>query len=139
MPGILLGICLNMILGGLSGLKDSLLGLVLGMTFLIFWMLGMLKAGDVKLYMAVGAIGGWRFCGYTMIFSILIGGVAAACLMVIRKDGREAWFRLKTYMLNLFYTKRFSVYKPESQNAYFSFGCCILAGTAAAIWYMAFC
>ena len=96
----------------------------------------MLKAGDVKLYMALGAFGGWKFCACTMIMSVLAGGAAASVLMVVRKTGRTAFRRLKLYVINLIYTKQFRPYQPEDQNSYFSFGCCILAGALVSTWYL---
>lgn len=136
MPAILCGLVCNLMLGGLNGLLGSLLGILSGAMFAVLWLMGMLKAGDIKLYMAVGALAGWRFCGYTMIFSVLIGGAAAALLMVIRKTGRLSFNRLKEYLRNLLYIKQFYTYQPDEQSAYFSFGCCIFIGTLAAVWYM---
>lgn len=135
MPSILLGMAYHLLTGGLKGLAGSLIGVLVGFTFAIFWILGMLKAGDVKLYMAVGAIAGWRFCGYTMIGSVLIGGIAAFFFLITRKMWRASWQRLKDYLICLLVTRRFVPYRPEEQNAYFSFGTCIFAGALAAAWY----
>lgn len=138
MPAMILGFVLNLFLGGIGGLLNSLLGWCLGMTFAIAWLLGVVKAGDVKLYMAIGALAGWKFCGYTMVCSVLIGGAAGFLVMLVRKDGRAALKRLKIYGQNLFYTKAFHRYQPEEEHAYFSYGGCILAGTLIAAWYLMF-
>lgn len=135
-PAILAGIILNMLIGGIGGLADSFLGFLLGGVCMAFWMLGMLKAGDVKLYMAVGALGGWQFCGYTIIFSILIGGIAGAGIMILRKSGRRALKRLWLYFLQLVYTRQFYAYRPEERNAYFSFGCCIFGGSLFSLYVL---
>lgn len=136
MSGIVMGLLLHMILGGTEGVMDSLLGLLLGSSFILIWILGMLKAGDVKLYMAIGALAGWRFCGYTMIYSILFGGVAAAFVMICRKSGKESFVRVKTYLMNLIYMKQLQRYRPEEEGAYFSFGGCIFVGTLITMWYL---
>lgn len=133
-PAAAAGFAVNLALGGPRGLGNSFLGLLLGGFMMVFWLLGMLKAGDVKLYMAVGAIAGWKFCGYTILYSILAGGLVAVILMAIRKNGRESLKRLRIYMVNLIYTRKFETYRPSGQSGYFSFGCCILAGTLAAFW-----
>ena len=138
MPSILVGIFLNLILNGINGLFNSLLGIILGMTCILFWILGMLKAGDVKLYMAIGALGGWKFCGYTIISSILVGGIVAFIVMIVRKDGFALLRRIWIYLLNLFYTRRFYPYQPEEKSAYFSFGGCIFAGVLISVWYLCF-
>lgn len=133
---MLVGIGYHVWAGGLGGLLHSLSGILIGFSFAAFWILGMLKAGDIKLYMAVGALAGWRFCGYVMITSVLIGGAVAAFLMTIRKTGRTSLKRLKEYLLHLLYMKRFFMYQPEEKNAYFSFGCCIFAGALVTVWYL---
>lgn len=136
MPGIAAGILLHIVFGGAGGFLDSLLGFLLGTSFMLVWILGMLKAGDVKLYMSIGALAGWKFCGYTMIYSILLGGAAAAWVMISRKSGRESLKRVRTYLLNLMCTRQFRRYQPEKNSGYFSFGCCIFGGALIAVWRM---
>lgn len=136
LPAAAAGIGLNGALAGIWGLKNSLLGLALGTSFMALWLMGTLKAGDVKLYMAVGALTGWKFCGYAMIYSVLLGGIAAAWLVISQKRGRRVFGRLKLYLENLWYTKNIKPYEPEDDCGYFSFGCCIFAGAAAALWRM---
>ena len=128
--GILFHVCFY----GIRGCQSSLLGILPGMACILFWLSGMLKAGDIKLYMAVGALAGWGFCGYTLVSTVLSGGVLAAVLMVVRKNGRVAGRRLWIYLMNLIYTRQFHRYRPEEPKSYFSFGCCIFAGTLVALW-----
>ena len=130
-PSVVAGLILNLLFGGLAGLWNSFLGALVGFTFFFLWMLGALKAGDVKLYMAIGAIGGWRFGLNTMIFSILIGGIAAFLVMITRKSGRTAMKNLWNYVKNLFLTRKFHTYEG-SESAYFCFGACIAMGAIAA-------
>ena len=76
-PAMLLGLVLNGAFGGFDGLLWSLLGLVFGLG--IQWvpmMLGVAKAGDVKLLGGVGALKGWAFC----TFGFLYGAVAFALI-----------------------------------------------------------
>lgn len=133
-PVMLAGLAGNLVLRGGAGLLDSAAGI--GTGFLVFFLfaIGALKAGDVKLYMAVGAVAGWRFCGDTIIWSILLGGAAALLLMASRRTGRRALKNLWLYFVNLLYTRKFRMYQPESELSYFSFGCCIAAGAAAAFF-----
>lgn len=134
LPLIPAGFLMNMLLYGIGGLKNSLAGFLLGTSFILFWLAGMLKAGDIKLYMAIGALAGWRFCGYTLVSSVLTGGVASGCVMVVRKNGRTSFKRLGVYLTNLFYARQFHRYQPEEENAYFSFGCCIFVGTLITVF-----
>ncbi len=126
---MLAGMVFNLVLFGFKGLAGSFLGILMGFAAFLFFAIGALKAGDVKLYMAIGAFTGWHFCGYAIVYSILVGGVAAFVFMLLRKSGRTALKNLKNYFVNMFYTRRFYMYQPQEASSYFSFGCCILAGT----------
>ena len=78
-PAMLLGLVLNFVFGGTEALVWSFLGWVVGMG--IQWVpfvLGLAKAGDVKLLAAVGALKGWAFC----VFGFLYGAVAFAVLIL---------------------------------------------------------
>lgn len=130
MPVMAAGILLNLVLGGLGGMFDSLCGIGLAFAFILLFALGALKAGDVKLYMAVGAVGGWRYVLDVMIFSILIGGIFSFFLMLSRRSGRKKLKNLWNYGVNLLLTHRFYMYEPQEESSYFSFGCCIAAGAA---------
>lgn len=123
-----IGLTAHFLLDGAGGMRDSFLGILTGFSFLLLWMIGALKAGDVKLYMAVGAMGGWRFALSSMVYSILIGGIAAACIMAFRKSGRRSLKNLWTYACNLFLTRSFHAYEG-GEDSYFCFGICIAAGT----------
>jgi prepilin peptidase CpaA len=78
-PAMLLGLVLNLAFGGGAAFVWALLGWAVGMA--IQWvpfMLGLAKAGDVKLLAAVGALKGWAFC----LFGFLYGAVAFAVLIL---------------------------------------------------------
>lgn len=83
-PAMLAGLLLNGVFGylagaGFTGLVWALLGWAVGMA--IQWvpfMLGLAKAGDVKLLAAVGALKGWAFC----IFGFLYGAAAFGFLIL---------------------------------------------------------
>lgn len=123
-----IGLLAHLFLNGIGGMKDSFLGILAGFSVILLWMLGTLKAGDVKLYMAVGAMGGWRFALASMKYSILIGGIAAMCIMLFRKSGRKSLKNLWIYGWNLFLTRKFYTYEGDD-DSYFCFGICIAAGT----------
>jgi prepilin peptidase CpaA len=56
--GIIVGIAINVGLYGLHGLAGSGLGILAGFAFILMYAFGVLGAGDVKLFMAVGAMEG---------------------------------------------------------------------------------
>lgn len=129
--GLMDGGGLGFLLGISAGAAQSLAGFAAALPTLLFWLLGALKAGDIKLYMAAGIIGGWKFCLSMEVYSMLIGGAAAAVIMVSRKSGRRALKRLWLYGLNLLLTRRFVMYQGEGES-YFPYGCVIGAGALAA-------
>lgn len=132
-PGMLLGVVLSFILGGVGSGFSSLAGIGVGFLAFVLFAIGGLKAGDVKLYMAVGAFGGWCFSMETMIASILIGGLAAFFVMLMRKSSWKVFKNLWTYLINMIYIRKFYMYQAENESSYFSFGCCIALGAGVAL------
>ncbi len=132
-PAAAAGLLLHLVLGGPAGFLDGMKGLGMGAVFILLWLMVALKAGDVKLYMAIGALGGWKFCLNTEIYSILVGGSAALFFMLIRKSGRRSLKNLWNYGINLILTRKFYLYEGE-QDSYFCFGWCIAVGALLAMF-----
>ncbi len=85
LTGLVLGVALNTFLFKWSGVRASLLGI--GLAFLIYFPLYLLRgmgAGDVKLMAAIGAIVGPANWFGIFIVSALLGGIAAAILLMAR-------------------------------------------------------
>jgi len=85
LTGILLGVGLNTFLFEWAGLRFSLLGF--GVAFLIYFPLYLLRgmgAGDVKLMASVGAMVGWANWVAVFLITAILGGVAAAALLLNR-------------------------------------------------------
>jgi prepilin peptidase CpaA len=78
-PGLIIGVAANTVLGGWSGLKTSLLGAAIGLALLLpFVLLRSLGAGDWKLAGALGA-----FAGPSLLVNLLLGSVFVAGLMAV--------------------------------------------------------
>jgi len=94
-PTIVLGLILSA-LGGLgavfaSGFLDHLAAVVLGFALLYpFYVAGGLKAGDVKLLMAVGALRGTQFLLVGTFYGVMLGGLVALVVIVLRRLARPA-------------------------------------------------
>ena len=69
-----------------TGLIDHLAGLVLafGLSYPFYAARG-LKAGDAKLLMAIGAVGGTSFLLVSTVWGALIGGVLAVGFIAVRR------------------------------------------------------
>jgi prepilin peptidase CpaA len=78
-PALAIGVVANTVLGGWSGLKTSLLGVIIGLALLLpFVLLRSLGAGDWKLAGALGS-----FAGPALLMDLLIGSVFVAGLMAV--------------------------------------------------------
>ena len=95
--GAAAGLFLNAITSGWAGVKNSLLGMILGFGFyLLLYSLRAMGAGDVKLMAAVGAMVGPGHWLLIFMASAVAGGVLAL-LCVLWKG------RLKTTLWNTFF------------------------------------
>jgi prepilin peptidase CpaA len=84
--GLLLGVIVNAVVGGLAGVKTSLLGVALGLALLLpFVLLRSLGAGDWKLAGALGAFTGPGRLVDLLLASILVAGVMAVMLVIYKR------------------------------------------------------
>jgi len=92
-PGLAVGIAANVIIGGWSGLRFSLLGAGLGLLLLLpFVLVRSLGAGDWKLAGSLGAFVGPRVLLDLLLGSVFIAGLMAAVLVIYKRRVREtAW------------------------------------------------
>ncbi len=82
-PGILLGIALNSVFYGGAGFWNSLLGFVVGFgVFFIAFIAGGIGGGDVKLMGAVGALAGYPFVLWAVLYTTLIGGLMGMIVLI---------------------------------------------------------
>ena len=83
--GLALGLVGQMYSGGVSGLGDGLLGILIcfGM-FLPMYALGGMAAGDVKLMAMVGSFLPIHFALWAAFFSLIAGGVCGLLIVLVR-------------------------------------------------------
>jgi prepilin peptidase CpaA len=94
-PLALFGLIYHIVLAGMSGLLFSISGLLVGGgLLLLFYALGGMGAGDVKLMAAVGSILGPLGVFHAFLYSALVGGLYA--LVVLYRYGalRDSFRRL---------------------------------------------
>lgn len=102
-PTIFSGIVLNTFFYGFNGLKDSVLGALLGCTMLIgFFLIGGMGAGDVKFMMAVGALKGWNFTLFGGIYGIIIAGIFAIIIMAYKGTLTKSLKKVYQFFVFLF-------------------------------------
>ena len=101
-PAMACGLLLHAMLHGQSGLIMSLEGLGLGLgLFLVFYVMGGMGAGDVKLMAAIGSILGPEGVLATAVVTGLLGGVYAIVAMIAHWGLQKTVERIQTMLLTL--------------------------------------
>ena len=126
------GLATNFITGGLPALTGSALAAVLPIPLLfVLYLPKMLGAGDIKLFCAIGAIGGAGFVLYAMAYSFIAGGFIAAGIMLVNKSFRQRGKYLVEYLKTCFLTRSLPPYTDfgnKSDGAKFRFSCAAACG-----------
>lgn len=88
--GVVAGITVHAVLGRWSGVKTSLLGLLLGLGLLLpFVLLRSLGAGDWKLAGALGSFSGPALLMDLLLLSVFVAGVMALALIIYKGRVRQ--------------------------------------------------
>ena len=133
-PAMALGLLLGFVEAGTGGLLSSLLGLVVGLSLLLlFYLLGGVGAGDVKLLGAIGALMGTTFVIWTMFFTGLVGGVMALAIIIwqgsVKKTMTNLWFFLR-------HPVRARKAQSQGEYQYLPYGVAISTGCCIALFTM---
>jgi prepilin peptidase CpaA len=96
LPLLISGLIYQGVSAGTPGLVNGLLGALFGFSALIvFWMMGGIGAGDVKLLAGVGAWLGLPLTFYVFIASSLAAGLYSIVLLLTNGNLRETWVNLQ--------------------------------------------
>ena len=145
LPLLLSGFFFRFLLGGWVGLGDSLTGAFFGFaSLLIFYLLGGMGAGDVKLMAGVGAWLGMPLTFHVFLAASLAAGVYAVVLVVLNHGVSEtvvyfqlSWLRLMSLRRRLGTDSRIEdeVKRDDRSRRLIPFAAMILVGIfAALIW-----
>jgi prepilin peptidase CpaA len=100
--GMALGLAVNAFLGHWSGLKASMQGALLGLALLLpFVLLRSLGAGDWKLAGALGAFVGPTALTDMLLGSVLVAGVMAAVLVIVKGRVRQTMRNIGHILISL--------------------------------------
>jgi prepilin peptidase CpaA len=95
-PLLVSGLIYQGVVGGAPGLIDGVCGALFGFGALfLFYLMGGMGSGDVKLLAAVGAWLGLRLTFYVFIGSSLAAGVYAVVLLLTYRRLKESWVNLQ--------------------------------------------
>lgn len=110
-PGLLVGVSANVLVGGWAGLRFSLLGAGLGLLVLLpFVFLRSLGAGDWKLAGALGAFVGWEALADLLMGSVLVAGIMALALVIYKRRFKQTMRNIGRLLASLF-----TFHMPEAE------------------------
>jgi Flp pilus assembly protein protease CpaA len=105
------GLALSALAGGAAGLLSGAGGLVLGLAGgMLLWVLGAWKAGDAKLFAALGALMGPGWLADCFCWSLICGAAVGTVYLLARGELLARLGRIGTYLRSLVLTRRFRPY-----------------------------
>ena len=136
LSALVAGIGYHAITGGFAGLGYSLLGLAAGFgCFFLFYILGGMGAGDVKLMAAMGSLLGPRDVLFAAAYTAIAGGVYALLLIIAKKENRKDLARYGIMAKALLTTGHFAPIPKDGQvkSTPLCYGVAIAIGTLAVL------
>lgn len=131
--GLVLGLIGQMYSGGVSGLGDSLLGILICFSlFLPMYAFGGMAAGDVKLMAMVGSFLPFQLALWAVMFSLIAGGVCGLLIVLVRGQLRQT---LGRYWLILRAQAYFAPTSDEVAGKPFPYSIAILIGTLNSVYW----
>ena len=134
---VLLGLALGLVgqtySGGVGGLGNSLLGILICFAlFLPMYAMGGMAAGDVKLMAMVGSFLPFHFALWAAMFSLIAGGVCGVLIVLVRGQLRQTFGR---YWLILRAQAYLAPTSDEVAGKPFPYSIAILIGTLNSIYW----
>lgn len=111
---IIIAFTTNTLTLGLEGIMVALFGFMIPLIIgYPLFLLGLIPAGDVKLFMALGAMHGINATGSLLIITLLLGGLYSILLLIKRKDlsGFISFYR---YIKEIIFTRNMSPYDTKN-------------------------
>jgi prepilin peptidase CpaA len=146
LPLLLSGMAYHFAVAGRGGLAASVLGAVFGFSaLLIFYVMGGMGAGDVKLMAAIGAWLGLPLVFHVFIAASLAAGLYSVILLVAGKSVVETWTNFQILWIRLLILGRHlgtgqrietAVQQRDRRLRVIPFAAMLMVGTVALlIWY----
>ena len=137
LPFLLIGLMLNVAIGGLPGLAYSLGGTAIGFSILLIpYFLGGMGAGDVKLLAVIGGLKGTMFVLTTALYMALAGGILALLVILFRKGALSRIKQIAIFMGGLRSGMKIPVFlDKDALNATYPYGVAIAIGAIAAVFF----
>lgn len=107
------GLIMNSFAFGFEGLTIASIGIIIPLIIgYPLFLSGLIPAGDVKMFMALGAINGIHNTGRLVMVTLLLGGIYSIFLLIRRKDF-SGFFSFYHYLKEMVITRNLSSYNAE--------------------------
>jgi prepilin peptidase CpaA len=135
-PGFLAAVTYHIFTDGWSGITDSLLGALVGLSILLIpYLMGGMGAGDVKLLAVIGAINGMGFVLMTALYMALAGGIIGIFILLFRKGVLNRLKELIYFISCRFQGLKVSFpFDKEALSTTYPYGVAIAAGAIFEVW-----
>ncbi|MCY1442128.1 Type IV leader peptidase family protein [compost metagenome] len=131
--GLALGLGAQMYSGGINGLGDSLMSILICFAlFLPMYAFGGMAAGDVKLMAMVGSFLPFQYALWAAMFSLIAGGVCGLLIVLVRGQLRQT---LGRYWLILRAQAYLAPTSDEVAGKPFPYSIAILIGTLNSVYW----
>lgn len=136
-PAALSGLSLNFYEHGINGLVLSSKGLLLPLAvLLVFYIINVMGAGDIKLFAAIGAIMGLPFVAHSMLLSLCIGAIISVWLLIWRRQFTRKIKKVYYYFLLCFLSRRLALYTERgNKDSKFPFSIAIVPAVLITFFY----
>jgi len=132
-PAMALGLAANGAFGGLKGLGLASLGIVAGFAILFVpFALNWVKGGDVKFAAAIGAVKGWPFVGWALVFGVIWGGFLALLFLLRRRMLRYAARKAVGFVLAAILLRE-TKFVANPRGGYLPYGVAIALGAMTSL------
>ena len=123
---IICGISLHSLMAGWDGALFSFSGLLVGSALLlVFFLMGGVGAGDVKLLGAIGALKGTTFVLWNMFYTGLIGGAMAIAVIILKGAGGKIFKNMFQFLRHPLTAQN---EETKKENLYIPYGVAISIG-----------
>ena len=115
---VAIGLVVNVFLYGKHGLQVSLSGMSVGfLIVLLVYLIGGVRAGDVKLFAGIGSIMGVLFVVNTIIYSLMCGALIGMIILLYRGELKKRMAKLANAFFFLVVLKDVGPIKEYSHSS----------------------
>jgi prepilin peptidase CpaA len=115
--GVLAGLLYHVYTEGFAGLIFSISGLFIGLALLfILYLLGAIGAGDVKLFIAYGAVAGIDFVMQSIIYTLIYACLIGIVILIIQKKLFHRMLWVFESLFSFLILKKWSVFQTFKSN-----------------------